>query len=353
MVTGSLKREFDRLGVDLIPLDAGAQSMVDELCETAPAAVEVVIGGAFPESVAPAENEISQPAVQVDDRLSVVLERRVDVGTHPFLASHLIGKKPVLPMAMMLEWLAHGALHDNPGLQLAGLDNLRVFKGVILDGPRDLEVAASRARRVDDQYELTVELRGRVGERRSLHARATAILTDRLRQAPPIESPAGLTEKPYARGIEGAYRDVLFHGSHLRAIKSIAGYSPKGLIAELLPAPAPAEWMDAPLRSAWIGDPLVVDGALQLGILWCRELLGAVSLPSFGASYRQYVASFPADGVTAAMVVRDSSSKKMTAYVTFTDRAGRVVAQMRGFEWTVDASLAAAFGHGAPTRAHR
>ena len=141
-----------------------------------------------------------------------------------------------------------------------------------------------------------------------------------------------------------AYRDVLFHGPHFHGIERIEGYSSQGIVARVRSAPLPADWMDDPLRSAWLGDPLVVDGGLQMGILWCHEELGSVSLPTCGDRYRQYTATFPSDGVVAALEVRERSTHRVTADITFVDTRGTVVAQMERYAWTVDPSLRAAFG---------
>ena len=35
-------------------------------------------------------------------------------------------------MAMIVEWMAHGAIHNNPGLRFHGFNDLRVLKGVTL-----------------------------------------------------------------------------------------------------------------------------------------------------------------------------------------------------------------------------
>ena len=39
-----------------------------------------------------------------------------------------------MPLALTLEWLAHGALHENAGLTFHGCDDLRVLHGIVLDG---------------------------------------------------------------------------------------------------------------------------------------------------------------------------------------------------------------------------
>ena len=102
--------------------------------------------------------------------------------------------------------------------------------------------------------------------------------------------------------------------------------------------------MDQPPRSAWLCDPLVLDGGLQLGILWCHRTLGSLSLPGSGARYRQYQSNFPSDGVSAVLTVRESKSRRLTADVNFLDGDSRLVARMEDFSWTVAPFLNEAFG---------
>ena len=58
--------------------------------------------------------------------------------------------------------------------------------------------------------------------------------------------------------------------------------------AQIEAAPEPEKWMADPLRSRWLSDPLILDSAFQMAIIWCFENRGAVSLPAYSASYRQY-----------------------------------------------------------------
>ena len=67
-------------------------------------------------------------------QLEPVLERKVDLDSLPVIRSHVIDGHAVLPMALILEWLAEGALHRHPGMVVLGIDNLRLFKGVVLRG---------------------------------------------------------------------------------------------------------------------------------------------------------------------------------------------------------------------------
>jgi len=344
MVTPALKRDFTRAGIGVIPLEAGARSLIDELACGDADATEVVIGDSLPElPVGGIEHAPPAPATRPD--LSPVFERTLDLDRHPFLLSHGIGGYPVLPVSVMQEWLGHAALHDNPGLLLRGFDEFRVLKGVILNnGPCDVRAVASKIRRCGDVFEVDVELRSGPDHDETAHARARAILAATLPTPSAYSRPAHLDERSYGRGIDAAYREVLFHGPHFHGIERIEGYSSKGIVARLRSAPPPMDWMDDPLRSVWLGDPLVVDAGLQMGILWCYEELGSVSLPTYGARYRQYTETFPSAGVVAALEVRDRSTHRVTADITFLDTSGTVVARMEGYAWTVDPSLREAFG---------
>ena len=344
MVTPGLKRDFARSGVGVIGLEAGAQSLLNELAHPEAGATEVLIGDIPPD--APDDHADRRPRTVSAARpgLSPVFERRLDIDRHAFLSSHVIGGYPVLPVAVMQEWLGHGALHDNPGLLLAGFSEFRVLKGVILNnGPRDLRVVVSKIRRHDDSFEVDVELRSGPEDDETAHARACAALRSTLSAPPVYVRPAELDAQAYGYSVDAAYREVLFHGPHFHGIERIDGYSSEGLVAHVRSAPAPSEWMDDPLRSAWLGDPLIVDAGLQMGILWSHKALGSVSLPTFGARYEQFAPAFPTDGVVAVLEVLEQSPSRVTGDITFLDASGTVVARMEGYAWTVDPSLGDAF----------
>jgi acyl transferase domain-containing protein len=347
MVTPSLKREFERLGVPMIPLEAGARCMVDELCHADRSAIEVVIGGGFPTAEAPLQPRQAVAPPSTDAALSLAFDRQIDLARYPVLGDHVIAGRPVLPMAMILEWLAHAALHHHPGLEFFGLDDFRVLKGVILDGgPVNARVLASTAKRQDGDFVVDVELRsGPAGRNEITHARAKVRLTAILPDPPSAHSAVLIQSKPYPRTVDVAYRDILFHGESLQGISRIDGCADQGIMARCRSAPMPAQWMQDPIRSDWLADPLVVDAALQLGILWCYEHLGMVSLPTYGAVYRQYRSRFPADAIAAQLIVRRSGPHLLAADVDFVDADGVVVARMEGYEWAADESLMTAFGH--------
>jgi acyl transferase domain-containing protein len=344
MVTPALRKVFEGEGVGVIGLDAGAAYLAREIATAAGGPVEIVILGPGSSLSAHAGGN-GQPAPlssasSSPSPLALAFEREVSVDAMPVLRSHVIGGKAVLPMALMMEWLAHGAMHDNPGLALAGLNDLRVYKGVKVegDGAVMLQVLAGRPTAHADGLAVNVELR----DGATVHARATVTLAA---QAPRGHaSPPPAVDAAPAKAVLAAYESgTLFHGPQLHAIGAITGNGDAGITGESSPAPAPGAWMKQPIRSAWLADPMALDAAFQLMIVWTHQRRGACSLPTGLASYRQFARRFPADGTRIAARVTRVTDHEAAADIEFTDRAGNLIARIEGYTSVIDASLKAAF----------
>jgi acyl transferase domain-containing protein/NAD(P)-dependent dehydrogenase (short-subunit alcohol dehydrogenase family) len=351
MVCSALKRKFEKNGVELIPLDAGASCMISEMMGHTGEPVEVVIGANI---IAATEHHaaetvcstLDQPVdVKQKEKLSLTVKREIDVHTYPILDAHILDGKPVVPFALIAEWLGHGALHENPGLLLHGLDDMRIFQGIKLDHKKKLiRLMAGKTRKKGSFFEVTVEIRDGIKDNMEvIHSSARAILTDKIEAPPSFDKSRYMGINGYSRSIDEIYEKILFHGLELRGIREIIGYSPRSVAARISSAPSPAEWMTDPLRSRWIADPLVLDCACQMAIIWCFEERKTLSLPSYSASYRQYRDAFPTDGVTAVLEVKDVTEHKMTGDFTFLDSDDVVVARLTGYEAVMDDSLFKAF----------
>jgi acyl transferase domain-containing protein/NAD(P)-dependent dehydrogenase (short-subunit alcohol dehydrogenase family)/acyl carrier protein/galactitol-specific phosphotransferase system IIB component len=330
MVTPSLKREFKKNKIELIPRDAGSMCMLYEMMGDKNHPAEIVIGA----NIIPAE-----------EKLSLTFKREIDVEECPVLESHVLDGSPVVPFALMAEWLGHGALHNNPGLFLYGLDDIRILNGIKLEHNKKLiRLMTGKARKKGSIFEVDVEIRDGIKNGiEVIHTRAKAILTDKFSQPPILDISAYMGSKAYFRSMDEVYDKILFHGVALRGIKGIISCSSKGILARISSAPSPVKWMKEPLRSKWIGDPLVLDSAFQMAIIWCFEEMGVVSLPTYSASYRQYRNKFPSEGVTALLEVREVTKRKLKADFTFLDLNNVVVAQLTGYEAAMDESLFKAF----------
>jgi len=351
MVCSALKQKFEKDGVQLIPVNAGAMCLIYEMMGDTRSPVEVVIGAnIIPEKAEkqgePAGSVLEQPfLLKKNEKLSLTFQREIDIDWFPILGAHILNGKPVVPFALIAEWLGHGALHENPGLSLQGLDDMRIFHGIILEEEKKrIRLMAGKARKKGSTFEVAVEIRNGIKDGvEMIHSGAKAILTDQLEPPPYFNASGHIRPNTYSRSIDEIYEKILFHGIELRGIQEILGYSSQSLSARISAAPAPDRWMTDPLRSRWIADPLVFDCACQMAIIWCFEERGVVSLPSYSASYRQYRDRFPSEGVTAVLEVKEATDHVMTGDFTFLDADNIVVATLTGYEAVMDASLSRAF----------
>jgi hypothetical protein len=108
-------------------------------------------------------------------------------------------------------------------------------------------------------------------------------------------------------------------------------------------APPPSTWLRKPLRQQWLSDPLVIDGAFQLMILWSHEQRGAASLPCHVRRYRQYRRAYPTGTIRVSAAVERASELHAFSDIDFQDADGQLVARIEGYECIIDPALERAF----------
>ena len=336
MVTPELKKLFLREGVEVIDLQAGPNYLIDELRAGNDSVEVIAMGG-------PAEFD-NHESIETHQNLYVskAFDLDLSIADYPFLQSHVIDGKAVLPVAVMLEWLAHGALHNNPGLKFQGINDLRVLKGVILDADetRNLQVMTGKAIKSDGLHMVPVELSVLDEEQNpTAHARGRVVLANVLPEPRQAFQRPELPAYPHA--VEELYQSRrLFHGQALQGIREVTGCSEQALSALVSPAPTPAQWLAQPLRNSWLADPLALDCSFQALILWSFEHYQAGSLPVFIGRYRQYQDQYPHDGVEIRIQIIEQSRHKAVADIDLVDpRQGHLVARIERYECVIDPSL--------------
>ena len=241
---------------------------------------------------------------------------------------------------MITEWFAHGAMHDNPGLNYHGFRNLHIFKGVTLNADEtiDLDILAGDTNKDGDKEIVPVELRsGKI-----LHARAEIILAaDKIQQETISNQIVTGKYSQVANEIYSSNR--LFHGKILQSITKVEACGVKGITAQVSSATAPKTWMKKPIRSSWLTDPSALDSSFQLMILWSFEQLGVGSLPTAIGEYKQFQKSFPKEGCKININVIEHSEHRALATIEFIDKTDQLIARIDNYECVIDASLQEAF----------
>jgi malonyl CoA-acyl carrier protein transacylase len=332
MVTPGLKKIFKSEGVEVIPLKAGAEYLMQEISQDGP--VEVVVLGPCTIIEQEANKNLDYAS------LHIAFERTLCVKEFPFLKSHVMNSRAVLPVAVITEWFIHGAIHDNPGLNFLGFDDLRVFKGVTLEPNASikLQIMAGLANKSGEIEIVPVELRSG----KTLHARALVILSFNRSEQPAATIQIPTDKHPY-NNMDIYTSGQLFHGTDLQGIISVDYCSEQGMVAHVKAAPHPDKWMKKPVRSSWHADPLALDASFQMMILWSFDQLGIGSLPTAIKSYRQYQRNFPKEGTQILIRVNEYTKFRAEASIEFLDNNGGLVARIEGYECVTDASLNDAF----------
>ncbi|RKZ45049.1 MAG: hypothetical protein DRQ58_10830, partial [Gammaproteobacteria bacterium] len=319
MVTPALKKIFESEGVGVIDLQAGADYLMQEITHEGP--VEVVVLGSLTQkpvakiNTARADADTTTTISEIPAvNMRVAFSRALNVNDHAFLLSHVMNGHAVLPVAMITEWFAHGAMHDNPGLNYRGFRNFRVFKGVTLeaDATIDLQFLAGDIHQENDTDIVPVELRsGKI-----LHARAEIILAANMVQQEAISNQT-VTGK-YSQAANEIYTsNRLFHGEILQGIANVIACNTTGMTANISGASLPKIWMKKPIRSSWLTDPLAMDSSFQMMILWCFEQFGVGSLPTAIVEYKQFQKSFPEEGCKINVNIIDHSEHRALAMIEF------------------------------------
>ena len=350
MVTPALKKLFAEEGVGVIPVNAGAEILFNELSLNEGHIEVMVMGkietddGGSGGSEHP-ETTVSEKKTSVDSTdpaFSVAFERTLDVESYPVLKSHVLDNRAVVPMALVMEWLSQGAIHNNPGLKFAGCNDIRILRGVKLEKNSSLSfrVLTGKPEKTDGIFVVPVELRtaGADGSF-NLNARADVILSSAKLTGEPVIQ--GISSQPF-EGEERIYKDFLFHGDRLHGIIKVNGCSDEGISAEVKTAPKPGEWIRNPLRNNWIVDPLAIDSSFQMMILWSIQKYGSRSLPTYAGSYRQFD-SFRNKDITINIRVKKHNDNSAVADMEFVDSQGVLIARVENYECIIDPSLEKAF----------
>jgi hypothetical protein len=331
MVTPALKSHFEQMGVALIPLDVGARRLVTEL-EGAGDDVTIVVGGAHGDGPLGADRT---PSTNVDVH--------VDAKSHPQLADHRIAGIAVVPVVMAIEWFLRAARACRPDLTCTSLRGLKVLRGIKLehfDAEGDSFTVRCKQTESGARTELAVELRGRND---ALHYSATVTMAAHPAASPNIVEAPKLERWTHPTVYDG---HVLFHGHRFQVIRSVDGVSRAGIVGSLVGS-GDSGWPSEP----WRTDPALLDGGLQLAVLWARQVLGGASLPMALGEYRTYKDGLAEGPVRCVVHARQIHDARSVCDIAFVDASGAVLAEMIGLETVLRPGEAKAASTPAPALA--
>ncbi|HEX4945168.1 MAG TPA: SDR family NAD(P)-dependent oxidoreductase, partial [Blastocatellia bacterium] len=310
MVTPQLKARFDALGVPLIPLPVGAQMFVDEVLHDASDNIEIVIGGKPAGSLLPA-NEAALPSKEV--RL------HVSATNYEWLRGHQIKGETVVPFTLVHEWFYRVAQSLRPDLRVTAIREMQACKGIVLPdferGDETLTLQFTPLQSSPNGAQFNLKLSGSNG---TLHYHALAVLQAHTTAAAAAAPLTGNTAWPLPEIYDG---DVLFHQDAFRVIQSVQSVEATSLSGTLQSA--------LPDKAA--RRTVLLDGALQLAVLWHWQHVGGGSLPTAITALKVY-ADFDTAPITCEVRGRDNGWQRSLSDLILRNGTGAIVAEIQGLE---------------------
>jgi acyl transferase domain-containing protein/NAD(P)H-dependent flavin oxidoreductase YrpB (nitropropane dioxygenase family)/NAD(P)-dependent dehydrogenase (short-subunit alcohol dehydrogenase family) len=338
-----IEDQFSARGLKPILPEAGAAAFEAELLAGRKGEVEVILGdGPWSAAVRPAETAMPLlPNVphEVREGKGIGLTLRIDPERHTYLRDHRIDGKFVFPAAMAMELMAEAAQKGWPEWVVTGIKGFRVLQGII-PGTDGAELRVSARPRTDPSYEdLGLEIDVEIQQERTSRPqyRATVEMKAQFPRQPAANGHVRLATGRLPRGVDDVYREWLFHGATFRAISSIDGIDERGINGTLLSS-RPDQCLARPVSGEWIVDPVLLDGALQMAIVWERAQHNMTPLPLGCRSYQRF--GSPGSSVHCVLEANcDGGPHSLSTNIRLVDEAGMLVGQLEGMDFSCSAEL--------------
>jgi len=299
MVTPQLKAHFQSQGVEIIPRQEGGDIVAALLTDSTE--VQTLVG-----------NWGLAPVRSITNQHTII--RRVDSRTNPFLRSHVIKRKVVLPMTVAVASMGDLALGLYPGYSLQSIEKNKHFAGVFVDQDTRLQITleehASMANAPADEAVDTLRLVAKISTimkqgRVRPNYQSEIVLTKSRRSAPSFQG--DLSDEQLNWGKARCYDgSTLFHGPAFQSIEKVLNMSQRRITLrcrDVVQQPGALGQFNAVL------DGLNTDTVMQAMLVWARAQRGIASLPN-GAKKFEYFSKVPTGRRYYVTLEADGTSTK-------------------------------------------
>ena len=328
MVTPELKKEFARRGIEIIPVEAGAKMLVNELHDSYRDSTQVVIG-----------SPISPPPAPLNSQLKTYrIHRKFTEAANPFLQDHIVGGKPVLPATCGTAWMINACEQLYPGYKFFYYNNFKVLKGIIFNGKQadeyilDLEEIAK-----NEQQEII--FKAKIWSRNSNGKLNYHYSIDEIHLLPhntpsPTYEQLNMTEDKIIP-ITGNdfYQEnssifPLFHGESFKGVTKVVNISPEKITIECI-------WNEIDRKQQgqfpvqWV-NPYSIDLSTHPLWVWLQHYHQEVCLPAEIKKHEQFAATPYNKPFYVSCEVRNKSNSSVSADFIIHDNQGKIYSRLLG-----------------------
>lgn len=346
MASSEVQRRFAERGVQLIGPGGGRAAFAEMLETGAREEVEVILGdGPWHRAVSAEDwsHEAALPLVNQPGEpnnghteWTCILDPSQDL----YLDDHRLDGHPVLPAAVALEYIVEVVQKERPGWHVVAVRDFRVLSGVVLEnGPKQIRLATETvevASQNTSQVEVSVKLLDGDTGRQCYGAR---VVLSTSRSAAPDGATEPLSKlQAFPMSVENAYERWLFHGPVFQTIEKIQGVAENVIVGVLKPS-SPQSCLASTTPGKWLVDPVIVDGAFQLTLLFARLQTDMTPLPARFGVLRLYSELSGSDVRCVIRARFSAGGQQLETHTTFLSPTGEVIGVLEDAEFTSSPAL--------------
>ncbi len=315
MVTPSLKTHFESFGIPLIPLKIGSEIFSQNLIKNGSANAELIIGG-NPINKSPKNNHIWDICI--------------DKEFYPYLSNHKINDIPVVPMLVVNEWCLRTAKSLYPELYIKSCKNMKVLKGISLIEFTKKTAWHQLQCNIDSNNDMPVLNFLLTSQNNTKYYEVTIEMTSDL-LAPPAHSFNDTLSGNWTDNIDSIYQRKLFHEGDFRVINKLGCFSDNGCTGLLKHVNGGLDKQ----KASWSSDVAILDGGLQLALLWKLAMSNKTSLPTGFDQLVLYQPSIYEGSINCRCLSEKVSPLQTNWDILFENKDGKALARINGLQMHV------------------
>ncbi|MGB8214244.1 MAG: KR domain-containing protein [Anaerolineales bacterium] len=336
MVTPELRRAFAERNMSVIPIEAGAEMLVEEITsehslDDQP--VQIVVG----------QLPTRLPKNISGGLLKFEIRRHLSLDANPFLIDHQIGLHPVLPATCAASWIASVTEQLFPGFTCYQIEDFKVLKGIVFDENLADEhiLDLTEIEKVPgDMVKFAGRIWSNAKNGRPIYHYSLDVTL--LREMPAttlhyLDLPASAVSGGGFSGKSLYANGTLFHGPSFQGVQRVISLGEDRLVLECLLPPIPPERQGQfPMQTY---NPFVYDAIVQSMLIWAQNYYQSPCLPSHLVRLEQFKAISFGVLILVDMKIVSHNETSVVADLIVTDTEGAVLAKFTSLQGTISPAL--------------
>jgi len=264
-----------------------------------------------------------------------------------FLADHMIGDNAVLPTVCAIAWMADAAESIFSAYKFHGLENYKLFKGIVFDGTEatdyqiDMKIVEDNLNETSPYLKLDAKISSLNAKGKPVYHYASELLLKPTSLKAPLKDVELASTNSNAKAEQQAHQlysnGTLFHGESLQGIQEVIHCDDKGLLLKCqVPEIAMRKQGDFPLEQHNV---FANDLVYQAMLVWVRKQLSMGSLPAATKCWTSYRQIKPNELFYLQLNVVEQSPTKLIADISFISEDKKLLAEIKSAEVTVSRNL--------------